>query len=107
MGNVNAWLQQDNDSVTLICHLQPGAKRSEFVGVHGEALKVRIKAPPVDGKANAELIRFLAKVFVVSQRQVSIISGELNRHKRIKIDYPAAQSQSLPAAIQAIFDAEQ
>ena len=71
------WADQD---LILVCHLQPNASKSEFAGLHGEALKVRIQAPPLDGKANTELIKFLAKQFGVSKSAISIISGELNRH---------------------------
>ena len=88
---------QDND-LLLICHLQPGAKKSEFAGLHGDALKIRIQAPPVDGKANAELIRFLAQAFAVSKRDVELVSGELNRHKRLRISTPG----QIPEALQAL-----
>ncbi|MEK9711155.1 MAG: DUF167 family protein [Thalassolituus sp.] len=81
--------QWQGPDLLLICHLQPGAKKSDFAGLHGDAIKIRIQAPPVDGKANAELIRFLAKAFGVSKRDVELVSGELNRHKRLKICSPA------------------
>ncbi|WP_228345620.1 DUF167 family protein [Venatoribacter cucullus] len=73
----------------LVCHLQPNASRSEFAGLHGDALKIRIQAPPVEGKANTELVKFLAKAFGVGKRDIEIISGELNRHKRVRIAAPA------------------
>ena len=75
-------------SLIINCHLQPRASKDEFVGLHGQSLKIRIKAPPVDGKANDYLIKFLAKQFGVSKRSITIISGELSREKRIKIDEP-------------------
>jgi uncharacterized protein (TIGR00251 family) len=81
-------LQWTDGDLILVCHLQPKAAKSEFAGVHGDAIKIRIQAPPVDGKANAELIKFLAKQFGVSKRSVEIISGELNRHKRVKVTQP-------------------
>lgn len=92
------WADQD---LILVCHLQPNASKSEFSGLHGEALKVRIQAPPLEGKANSELIKFLAKQFGVSKSAISIISGELNRHKRVRITAPtlipdAALIQSQP-----------
>lgn len=86
--------QWTDGDLFLVCHLQPKASKSEFSGLHGDALKVRIQAPPVEGKANSELIKFLAKQFGVSKSSVSIISGELNRHKRVKIIQP----QRLPQA---------
>lgn len=75
-------------SLIINCHLQPRASKDEFVGLHGQSLKIRIKAPPVDGKANDYLMKFLAKQFGVSKRSITIISGELSQEKRIKIDEP-------------------
>lgn len=86
---MSEFFQWQDDSLIISCHLQPKASKTEVVGLHGNALKVRIKAPPVEGKANAELIRFLAKEFAVSKRDVVLISGELSRQKRIRINAPA------------------
>ncbi|HAC33747.1 MAG TPA: YggU family protein [Gammaproteobacteria bacterium] len=91
-------VQWQDGSLLLICHLQPGASRSEWAGEHGDVIKIRIKAPPVDGKANAELIRFLAAEFSVSKRAVSILSGELNRRKRVSIEQPTV----LPSALNGL-----
>jgi uncharacterized protein len=74
--------------LVLDLHVQPGAKRSEFAGKHGERLKVRLAAPPVDGKANAELIDFLAAQYGVPKRNVSIESGLSSRQKRVAIWKP-------------------
>ena len=71
--------------ISISFHVQPGAKKSEMVGVHGEALKVRIHAPPVDGKANAELIRFLSDIFSHPAKDISILRGEQGREKVIFI----------------------
>ena len=64
----------------------PRASRSEVVGEHDGSLKVRLCSPPVDGAANAELISLLSKHFGVSKSEVSIISGETSKNKRIKIE---------------------
>ena len=85
---MNSFAQWQGDNLILTCHLQPRASRTESVGLHGEALKIRIKASPVEGKANTELIRFLAEEFAVPKRQVTIISGEQSRHKRVCIEQP-------------------
>ncbi|SRR5690554_880650 len=69
----------------LNCHLQPKARADEIVGLHGEALKIRITAPPVDGKANQHLIQFLAKLCQVRQQDVELLSGETSRTKRLAI----------------------
>ena len=69
----------------LILHIQPGAKRTEIVGQHGDALKIRLAAPPVDGKANAELIRFLAERLRVPRSAIRLVSGESSRAKRLRV----------------------
>jgi len=79
----------------LFCHLQPKASRDEFAGQHGERLKIRITAPPVDGKANAHLIEFLAAQFAVAKQAVTIVSGETGRQKTVRIENP----RQLPAAL--------
>ncbi|MCL6269690.1 DUF167 family protein [Sansalvadorimonas sp. 2012CJ34-2] len=84
------------EDLIIACHLQPRASKDEFCGLHGESLKVRIKAPPVEGKANAYLIKFLAKQFGVTKRDIEIISGELSREKRVRI----ADPQKLPEQIE-------
>ena len=54
--------------------------------MHGDSLKIQIAAPPVDGEANAELLRFLAKLFGVPKSRTSLVSGDTGRHKRVRID---------------------
>ena len=66
--------------------MQPGAKRSAFAGRHGERIKLRLAAPPVEGKANAALIEFLADYFGVPRRNVTIVSGVKSRAKRVAIE---------------------
>jgi uncharacterized protein (TIGR00251 family) len=80
-----SWLAADPDGVTLRLHIQPGAKKTEVVGLHGEALKIRLAAPPVDGKANACLIGFLAERLGVAKASVRLVSGESSRAKRVRI----------------------
>ena len=72
----------------LFCHLQPKAADDSFAGIHGERLKIRIKAPPIDGKANAHLLRFLAAQFDVPHTQVTLQSGEGARQKTVLIRSP-------------------
>ena len=80
------WLVADGRGVTLRLHIQPGAKKTEVVGLHGEALKIRLAAPPVDGKANACLLAFLADRLGVAKSAVSVIGGETSRAKRVRIE---------------------
>ncbi len=86
------WRREDLDCVVLSLHVQPGAKRTGVAGAHGEGsqsrLKIRLAAPPVDGKANAELLRFLAEAFGVPLRAVTLLRGETSRQKAVRIDHP-------------------
>lgn len=82
----------------LDCHLQPGARSIGFAGQHGERLKIRISAPPVDGKANEMLLAFLAKEFEVGRRQVSLLSGQQSRQKRVLIEAPGRLPEELGIA---------
>ena len=70
----------------LELHVQPGASRSEFAGEHGGRLKVRLAAPPVEGKANHALVDFLARYFGVPKRSVRIAAGLKSRRKRVVIE---------------------
>lgn len=83
-----AYYQWQGDDLILHCHLQPKASNDAFAGRHGDSLKIRIAAPPIEGRANTALIRFLAKAFGVPKRDVQIISGELGREKRVRITAP-------------------
>ena len=72
-------------AVTFTVRAQPRATKSALAGEVEGALKVKIAAPPVDGAANEELIRFLAKVFGVPRREVTILSGETAKNKTVRI----------------------
>lgn len=74
-----------SDSILLQIKAVPNAARSEVVGWLGEALKIRLKAPPVDGKANAELCRFLAAELGLPKSAVTLASGVSTRQKRLEI----------------------
>lgn len=80
-----SWLRADGDGVVLTLHIQPGAKRSECAGLHGEALKIRLAAPPVDGKANEALIAFLAQALGMPKSRVELVSGAASRAKRVRV----------------------
>ena len=76
---------------TLSLHVQPGAKKSECAGLHGEALKIRLAAPPVDGKANEALLRFLAQRLAIPRQQISLKSGQTSRQKVVEIESVTAE----------------
>jgi len=81
--------QWRGDVLWLHCQLQPRASKDEIVGLQGERLKIRITAPPVDGKANQHLVTVMAKWFGVSKRAVTILRGETGRQKTLAIEAPA------------------
>ena len=64
----------------------PKSSKSEIVGEMDGALKIKLKSPPVDGAANAELIKLLSKTFNVSKSEIEIISGETSKNKQLKIE---------------------
>ncbi|MBK1648699.1 DUF167 family protein [Rhabdochromatium marinum] len=90
------WYQWQGGDVILRVRVQPRARRDGFAEPLGEAIKLQLRAPPVDGKANASLIAFLAKAFGVSRAEVTLLSGEHSRTKRLRIQAP----QALPAGIE-------
>ena len=77
---------EDAPAIVLRIVAHPGAGRTSVVGVHGDALKVKVGAPPVGGRANAALIELVAELFGVKEAAVSISSGETSRTKRVKVD---------------------
>ncbi|PSW04663.1 DUF167 family protein YggU [Photobacterium lipolyticum] len=76
------------DDLVIRLYIQPKASRDQIVGLHGDELKIAITAPPVDGKANAHLVKYLAKQFRVAKGQVIVEKGELGRHKQVRIETP-------------------
>lgn len=91
------WYRRDGETLTLTLHVQPGAKRSEIAGLHGEALKVRLAAPPVEGRANAALLRFIAELFAVPLRDAELKRGGQSRHKVVTVTGSRIEPESLLA----------
>ncbi len=82
----------------LAIHVQPRASRNAIVGWHGEALKVALTAPPVDGAANAALISLLAEAFGLKRSQVRLLHGDSSRQKLVELDIDEGQLRAtLPA----------
>jgi len=78
-------------SITLEVHAQPGAKRTEFAGIHGGCLKIRLAASAIEGRANEALVAFLAENFGVPRRNVTLVRGETGRAKTLRIAAPKAR----------------
>jgi hypothetical protein len=85
-----SWVSADGGGARLRLHVQPRATRSEIAGLHGEALKVRLAAPPVEGAANDELVRFLAERLGISRRRVTLETGAGSRAKMVRVEGIAA-----------------
>jgi uncharacterized protein (TIGR00251 family) len=83
--SIYRWVGTD---LELNVHAQPGARRTEVQGVHGDAIKIRVSAPPVEGAANAALLELLAEAFKVPRGRCTLLSGETSRRKRIRIEAP-------------------
>jgi uncharacterized protein (TIGR00251 family) len=91
------WLHATSEGCTLTVKATPRASKSEIVGAEPEWLRVRLKAPPVDGKANEALVELFARTFSLSKRAVEIVSGDTSRLKRIRLHGVS------PAAVAALF----
>ena len=86
----------DGADLILRVQVQPRASSDAFAGTYAGALKVRLTSPPVDGKANAALIAFLAKAFGVAKRQVTLLKGDTGRAKQLRIQAPVRFPPGLP-----------
>jgi uncharacterized protein (TIGR00251 family) len=89
----------DGTDLVIRVYVQPKASRDKLVGIHGDEFKIAITAPPVDGKANAHLTKYLAKQCKVAKSQVVIEKGALGRHKQIRIESPAVIPEQLKALL--------
>ena len=93
------WEESKDDNKVSDLHLflrvQPKASKDEFAEILGDRIKLRITAPPVDGKANKHLLKFLSKAFKVAKKNIILKSGETGRNKHLIIHNP----QKLPSQI--------
>jgi uncharacterized protein (TIGR00251 family) len=80
------WIREDGSgNLVLHLHVQPGAGKTAVAGLHGEALKIRLAAPPVDGRANDALVAFLARRLGIAKAGVELVAGASSREKRVRI----------------------
>jgi uncharacterized protein len=92
-----AWCRKTEQGWLIAVHAQPGAKKTAAAGLHGEALKIRIAAQPLEGKANEALIAFIAKALGVPRRSVTCLKGETSREKLLLVtDAGAEPARLLP-----------
>jgi uncharacterized protein (TIGR00251 family) len=84
-----AWYRWQGDDLLIALRVQPRAGRTAFGELHGDERKVRLQAPPLDGRANQELIRFIADSFGVRRDQVTLVAGTRGRSKLLRIESPS------------------
>lgn len=91
-----AMFHESRDGITFRVKVIPRAQRDEIVGVEGDAVKIRLHAPPVEGRANDALVKFLADVLRVPRAQIEIVRGETSRHKVVRVrDVPPEKLKAL------------
>lgn len=93
------WYRLKDDSLIVTLHVQPGAKRTEIMGLHGDALKIRIAAAAVEGQANTRLLDFLHQAFEVPASRISLKQGEHARRKVVEIQGSQISPESLLAGL--------
>lgn len=81
--------------IRLRIFLQPKARRDQIIGLHDNELKVAITAPPIDGAANAYLLKYFSKLFKVPKSSIVLEKGELQRHKQLFIPAPKLIPQEI------------
>ena len=85
-----SWWSADDDGIVISVRVTPGAKRSEVIDDSGERLRLRIAAPATEGRANAEVARFVASLFGVRRSAVSLVRGERSRDKTLRVVGPTS-----------------
>lgn len=83
-----SWARRTTEGWLIAVHVQPGAKKNEIAGLHGDALKIRVAAPALEGKANAAVITLIAERVGVAKSRVRVLRGERSREKQIEILAP-------------------
>ncbi|MCW8409936.1 DUF167 domain-containing protein [Legionella sp. PATHC035] len=89
------WYQRDAEGFTLHLYVQPGAKKTEIVGLHEGALKIRLNTPPIEGRANKALLQFVAQLFKIPVKQVTLKRGDKSRHKTVLVKGTAVEPDNL------------
>lgn len=83
---MNVWCAPMPNGVRITVQVQPNAKKSEVVGVHDDALKIRLQAQPIEGKANDALVKYLADTLGFQKSRVTITHGHTSRRKSVELD---------------------
>ncbi len=89
------WYRQEGDVWILRLYIQPGAKKNEIIGLFQDELKIKLASPPIEGRANVALAKFLSELFEVPRSRVALKSGEKSRHKIIEISNSRIHPETL------------
>jgi len=89
------WYIRNTNIITLYVYVQPGAKSTEITGLYDDALKIRLNTPPIEGRANEALIKYIAQLFRVPVKQVKLVRGEKSRRKTLEINGSLIDPNSL------------
>jgi|SRR5882757_2005600 len=95
------WIRSDPAGVLLALRVQPGARRSALIGQYGERLKVAVQAPPVDGKANEALLRYLGSCLDLRPGVMHLVAGAGSRDKSVLIDCDPSQAAHIAQRLAA------
>lgn len=85
------WLRETSDGLLISVRAVPHAPKNQVIGVQGDSVKIRLKAPPVEGKANEVLVLFLSEVLRIPRKQIHLAGGTTSRNKSIRITGLVAQ----------------
>ncbi len=97
-----AWARWRPGELIVELHVQPGARRTAVLGEHGRRLKIALHAPPVDGKANAELLRFLASALALRRGELRLLAGPASREKSVAIDADGHRAAAMAQCLRAL-----
>lgn len=89
------WYSRQDNIVTVSIYVQPNAKNNVVVGLYGDALKIKLATPPIEGRANEALIKFLAQIFEIPKSSIRLTRGHTSRHKVLQIYGSQVDPQSL------------
>jgi len=93
--------KENEEGVVISLFVQPNAPKSSIIGEYNQLLKIKIKSPPVEGKANDEIVRFFSEVFHIAKNKVEILSGDKSKQKRVLIKgLSASQIQEVLRSLQ-------
>lgn len=85
---MESWIKNHPKGGVLLLHIQPGASKTELTGLHGDRIKVKIKAPPRDGEANAAVIEYFSEILKVAKAKIFLVRGESSRQKDLLVELP-------------------